>query len=395
MLDFCGKIGYNIGIIKKLKEKNKGVVKIGGNTNLARANREKNDEFYTRLTDIEKELRHYRKHFKGKTILCNCDDPFESNFFKYFVLNFNKLGLKKLIATCYAISAISNKELSLSKVLGNDETKEGRPYKAVVTKIYDATGDGGIDMLDVAELFKIGENELTELKEDGDFRSEECLELLKEVDIVVTNPPFSLFREYVATLVEYDKKFVIVGNQNAITYKEIFPLLKDNIIWLGNNNPAPKLFYVPTLLEERKNIKKDENGNLVATFGNICWYTNLDIKKRHEDLILIKRYNEDDYPKYDNYDAIEVSKVKNIPYDYEGVMGVPITFLDKYNPDQFEILGITDRQNTSGMRIKKYTKKDSDRYNDLNARSVLKLENGDYKQVYARILIKNKHPEIR
>lgn len=165
---------------------------MGGNANLARANREKNDEFYTRLTDIEKELRHYRKHFKGKTILCNCDDPFESNFFKYFVLNFNKLGLKKLIATCYATSSISNKELSLSKVLGNDEAKEGRPYKAVVTKIYDATGDGGIDMLDVAGLFKMGENELTELKEDGDFRSEECLELLKDVDIVVTNPPFSL-----------------------------------------------------------------------------------------------------------------------------------------------------------------------------------------------------------
>ncbi len=229
---------------------------MSGNANLLRANREKNDEFYTRLTDIEKELRHYRKHFKGKTILCNCDDPFESNFFKYFVLNFNKLGLKKLIATCYATSPISNKEFSLSKVLGNDETKEGRPYKAVVTKIYDATGDGGIDMLDVAELFKMGENELTELKEDGDFRSDECLELLKEVDIVVTNPPFSLFREYVATLVEYDKKFIIIGNQNAIICKEIFPLLKDNMMWLGNNNPAPKLFYVPTVLEERKKHKK-------------------------------------------------------------------------------------------------------------------------------------------
>ena len=382
MFDFCGKIGYNIGIIKKIKRKNKGVIKIGGNTNLARANREKNDEFYTRLTDIEKELRHYRKHFKGKTILCNCDDPFESNFFKYFVLNFNKLGLKKLIATCYATSAISNKELSLSKVLGNDETKEGRPYKAVVTKIYDATGDGGIDMLDVAELFKIGENELTELKEDGDFRSEECLELLKEVDIVVTNPPFSLFREYVATLVEYDKKFVIVGNQNAITYKEIFPLLKDNIIWLGNNNPAPKLFYVPTLLEERKNIKKDENGNLVATFGNICWYTNLDIKKRHEDLILIRKYNEDDYPKYDNYDAIEVSKVKNIPYDYEGVMGVPITFMDKYSPNQFEILGATESEG----------KGFSNGLWDENSGIAQPLVNEEKK--YKRIFIRNKHPEI-
>lgn len=375
MLDFWVKMAYNIGIIKKIKRKNKGVIKIGGNTNLARANREKNDEFYTRLTDIEKELRHYRKHFKGKTILCNCDDPFESNFFKYFVLNFNKLGLKKLIATCYATSAISNKELSLSKVLGNDETKEGRPYKAVVTKIYDATGDGGIDMLDVAELFKMGENELTELKEDGDFRSEECLELLKEVDIVVTNPPFSLFREYVATLVEYDKKFIIIGNQNAITYKEIFPLLKDNIIWLGNNNPAPKLFYVPTLLEERKNIKKDENGDLVATFGNICWFTNLDIKKRHEDLILIKKYNEEDYPKYDNYDVINVNKVKDIPYDYEDIMGVPITFIDKYNPEQFEIIGIANSARWIG---------------DLECFTLI-----DGRKIYNRILIKNKYPEIR
>lgn len=375
MLDFWVKMAYNIGIIKKIKRKNKGVIKIGGNTNLARANREKNDEFYTRLTDIEKELRYYRKHFKGKTILCNCDDPFESNFFKYFVLNFNKLGLKKLIATCYATSAISNKEFSLSKVLGNDETKEGRPYKAVVTKIYDATGDGGIDMLDVAELFKMGENELTELKEDGDFRSNECLELLKEVDIVVTNPPFSLFREYVATLVEYDKKFIIIGNQNAITYKEIFPLLKDNIIWLGNNNPTPKLFYVPTLLEERKNIKKDENGNLVATFGNICWFTNLDIKKRHEDLILIRKYNEEDYPKYDNYDVINVNKVKDIPYDYEDIMGVPITFIDKYNPEQFEIIGIANSARWIG---------------DLECFTLI-----DGRKIYNRILIRNKHPEIR
>ena len=387
MLDFWVKMAYNIGIIKKIKRKNKGVIKIGGNTNLARANREKNDEFYTRLTDIEKELRHYRKHFKGKTILCNCDDPFESNFFKYFVLNFNKLGLKKLIATCYATSSISNKELSLSKVLGNDEAKEGRPYKAVVTKIYDATGDGGIDMLDVAELFKMGENELTELKEDGDFRSEECLELLKDVDIVVTNPPFSLFREYVAILVEYDKKFIIIGNQNAITYKEIFPLLKDNIIWLGNNNPAPKLFYVPTLLEERKNIKKDENGDLVATFGNICWFTNLDIKKRHEDLILIKKYNDEDYPTYDNYDAIEVSRVKNIPYDYEGVMGVPITFMDKYNPDQFQILG-SQRWSKSDDLIKAHVSGNIEMaINDKKT-----LING--KETYDRIFIRNKRPEI-
>ena len=248
MLDFCGKIGYNIGIIKKIKRKNKGVIKMTkrDNSRLTNAKKGKNDEFYTQLTDIEKELRYYRKHFKGKTILCNCDDPFESNFFKYFVLNFNRLGLKKLMATCYATSSISNQELSLSKVLGNDKTKEGRPYKAVVTKIYDATGDGGIDMLDVAELFKMGENELTELKEDGDFRSDECLELLKEADIVVTNPPFSLFRDYVATLVEHDKKFIIIGNVNAITYKEIFPLIKDNKLWLGSNmNSGCQKFFVP------------------------------------------------------------------------------------------------------------------------------------------------------
>ena len=367
------------------------------NSRLTDAKRGKNDEFYTQLTDIEKELRYYRKHFKGKTILCNCDDPFESNFFKYFVLNFNKLELKKLIATCYATSPISNQQLSLFNVLGGDESNKEKPYKAVVTKVYDATGDGGIDMFDVAELFKMGENKLTELKGDGDFRSDECLELLEEADIVVTNPPFSLFREYVATLVEYDKKFIIIGNINAVTYKEFFPLIKDNKVWLGSNmNSGCQKFFVPDYYPlKAASCGIDKDGRKFIKVNGIRWYTNLDIKKRHEDLILIKRYNEDDYPKYDNYDAIEVSKVKNIPYDYEGVMGVPITFLDKYNPDQFEILGITDRQNTSGMRIKKYTKKDSDRYNDLNARSVLKLENGDYKQVYARILIKNKHPEIR
>lgn len=199
-----------------------------GNEGLARAAREKNDEFYTRLKDIEKELRHYKRHFKGKIVFCNCDDPFESNFFKYFVLNFNQLGLKKLVATCYATYPISNKNLSLFDVIGGDETNKNKPYKAAVTKVYDATSDGGVDMLDVAELFKMGENTLTELEGDEDFRSEECLKLLKEADVVVTNPPFSLFREYVSTLGSYDKKFVIMGNKNAITYKEFFPLLKGN-----------------------------------------------------------------------------------------------------------------------------------------------------------------------
>lgn len=360
------------------------------NSRLTNAKKGKNDEFYTQLTDIEKELRYYRKHFKGKTILCNCDDPFESNFFKYFVLNFNRLGLKKLIATCYATSSISNKELSLSKVLGNDKTKEGRPYKAVVTKIYDATGDGGIDMLDVAELFKIGENELTELKEDGDFRSEECLELLKEADIVVTNPPFSLFRDYVATLVEHDKKFIIIGNVNAITYKEIFPLIKDNKLWLGSNmNSGCQKFFVPDYYPlKAASCGVDKDGRKFIKVNGIRWYTNLDIKKRHEDLILIRKYNEDDYPKYDNYDAIEVSRVKNIPYDYEGIMGVPITFLDKYNPDQFQILG-SRRWSKSDDLIKVHVSGDIEMaINDKKT-----LING--KETYDRIFIRNKHPEIR
>lgn len=296
----------------------------GNNSNLSAAKRAKNDEFYTQLTDIEKELRHYRKHFRGKTVLCNCDDPFESNFFKYFVLNFNSLGLKKLITTCYAASPIAGQQLSLFGLEGGGQ--HNKPYKAVVTKVYDVTGDGGVDMLDVAELFKSHENELTELHGDGDFRSEECLKLLDEADIVVTNPPFSLFREYVATLMERKKKFIVIGSQNAITYKEIFPLLKDNDVWLGSTHPKE-------FMQRDGTIKK---------FGNICWFTNLDIKKRHEELILVKRYtgHEDEYPKYDNYDAIEVSKVADVPFDYDGVMGVPITFLDKYNPDQFEIIDI-------------------------------------------------------
>ena len=284
------------------------------NSNLSAAKRAKNDEFYTQLTDIEKELRNYKKHFRGKTVLCNCDDPFESNFFKYFVLNFNHLGLKKLIATCYEGSAVA-------------EYRDGKakPYKAVVTVVHDTTGDGGVTMDDVRNLFESGENELTELEGDGDFRSEECLALLEEADVVVTNPPFSLFREYVATLMEYGKKFIAIGSQNAITYQEFFPLLKNDEVWPGVTHPKE-------FVQRNGEIKK---------FGNICWFTNLDIRKRHEELILVKKYagHEDEYPKYDNYDAIEVSKVVNIPLDYAGVMGVPITFLDKYSPDQFEIVG--------------------------------------------------------
>lgn len=324
-----------------------------GNSQLSAAKKAKNDEFYTRMTDIEHELVHYRKHFKGKVVLCNCDDPFESNFFKFFVLNFNRLGLKKLIATCYSGSPIAGGEYQPS--LFDDDVDENtgrhrRAYKAVVNVFRDTTGDGGLDMDDIRNLLDSGENELTELHGDGiygagDFRSKECLELLDEADIVVTNPPFSLFREYVATLMDYDKKFVIVGNQNAITYKEAFPLLRDDRLWLGYNKV--KEFVVPSADHpERGNIVTDGKGGLIAKFGNICWYTNLDIKKRHEDLLLYRRYKDDPsrYPHYDNYDAIEVSKVKGIPEDYYGVMGVPITFMDKYNPEQFEIIGCSESE---------------------------------------------------
>ena len=298
------------------------------------------DEFYTQLTDIEKEMRYYRKHFKDKTVFCNCDDPFESNFFKYFVLNFNRLGLKKLIATCYTGSPIANRQLSLFDVLGDTEDHSNRPYKAVVTTVYDKTGDGGVDMLDVAELFRSGENQLTELEGDGDFRSPECLALLDEADIVVTNPPFSLFREYVAVLIEYQKNFIIIGSQNAVTYKDIFSLLMTDKMWLGYGfQRGDAYFHIPeTNAREYAPGVYDKTTGLVH-FRNCTWYTNLDIMKRHEEMILVQRYIPEKYPKYANYDAIEVSKIADIPFDYFGEMGVPITFLTRYNPDQFEIVG--------------------------------------------------------
>lgn len=304
---------------------------------LGRAKDAKQDEFYTQLADIENELRHYRPHFKGKTVLCNCDDPYESNFFKYFALNFNKLKLKKLIATCYSGSPITGAQLSLF----GDETEDERrtPYKAVVTTVHDTTGEGGIDMLDVAELFRTGENTIERLHSDGDFRSPECLELLDESDIVVTNPPFSLFREYLTTLIDHNKQILIIGSENAITYKEVFRLLQEDKVWLGYNN-GDMAFQVPDDYEPRATrYWQDETGQKWRSMGNICWYTNLDIKKRHEEMILVKRCKPESYPKYENYDAIEVSKLADIPCDYRGIMGVPITFMDRYSPDQFVILG--------------------------------------------------------
>ena len=405
------------------------------NKTLSSATRAKNDEFYTQLTDIEKELKHYRKHFKGKTVLCNCDDPFESNFFKYFVLNFNRLKIKKLIATCYSTSTVAGTHLKLHTrssdgqmslsfnltgelAIESEETKR-KPYKAIVNVVHDTNGDGGIDMLDVVELFKSGENQLAELDGDGDFRSDECIELLKESDIVVTNPPFSLFREYIYTLIKHDKNFIVIGNQNAITYKEIFPLLMRNRMWLGNNS-GDMSFTVPDYYEPRETrYWQDETGQKWRSMGNICWFTNLDIKKRHEEMILVKRYNEDDYPKYDNYDAINVNRTADIPYDYDGVMGVPITFMDKYTPDQFEIIGLAPErlsEKESSLQVKRYNnavqhKKDGttcngNKVNDgptlLHDVQPLKypyytsetVPNKYIEVLYARILIRNKHPEV-
>lgn len=361
---------------------------MAGNSALSAAVKAKKDEFYTQLTDIEKEMRYYRKHFKGKTVLCNCDDPFESNFFKYFVLNFNRLGLKKLIATCYATSPIMGQQLSLFDVVGGDEDKKGKPYKAVVTKVYDVTGDGGVDMFDVAELFKSHENELTELYGDGDFRSEECLALLDEADIVVTNPPFSLFREYMAVLMEHEKHFIIIGNVNAITYKEVFPLIMENRLWFGASiHSGDRKFYVPDDYPlNAAGCGIDSDGRRFIRVKGVRWYTNLDYKQRHEEMILVKRYSLEAYPRYDNYDAINVDKTSDIPCDYAGVMGVPITFMDKYNPDQFEIVGMAaGNTRATGFYFNvPYEPHPEDR-------GGCGVVNG--KRVYARYLIRNRHPE--
>ena len=309
------------------------------NKNLNSAKIAKNDEFYTQLEDIEKELKHYREHFNGKTVFCNCDDPYESNFFKYFAMNFNRLGLKRLVATCYNGSPVQGNELLLQFDSDNPEEPKKIAYKIEISEVHDANGDGAIDLADVRYLLQNDKNVISILKGNGDFRSPECVELLKEADIVVTNPPFSLFREYVAQLVEYDKKFLIIGNVNALTYKEIFKLIKANKIWLGYGfNAGNAYFGIPDFQKVYAKGVFDSSTKLVK-FRNCHWFTNLDYKERHEDLVLYKNYNPKEYPKYDNYDAINVDKTSDIPQDYFGEMGVPVTFLDKYNPDQFEIVG--------------------------------------------------------
>ncbi len=349
------------------------------NKNLHQARAAKADEFYTQLVDIEKELKHYKDQFRGKVVYCNCDDPFESNFFKYFASNFNSLGLKKLITTSYSGSPVAGRQLPLFEMEGLKpiKPKNAEAHRIEINEVPDINRDGAINIEDVKRLLEHDANVSAPLKEDGDFRSEECIELLKQADIVCTNPPFSLFREYVAQLMEYNKKFLILGDQNAITYKEIFKFIKENRLWLGYDNGGTKWFQVPMDYDiPTESRKKIVNGVKYFSMGRILWFTNLDTTKRHEELILYKKYSPEEYPKYDNYDAIEVSRYSDIPMDYDGVMGVPVTFLDKYNPEQFEIVGWS-RHNDQNM--------DGGYWKGGKSDATI---NG--KEVYRRILIRNK-----
>ena len=306
---------------------------------LAAAQKAKKDEFYTQLDDIAKELKYYKPYFKDKVVFCNCDDPYESNVFKYFALNFNALGLKKLIATCYNGSPVSGDELLIDFGDTVDDPKK-IAYKVEITEVADYNGDGAINLADVKYLMQNDKNVLSLLKENGDFRSKECIELLKEADIVVTNPPFSFFREFLALLVQYNKQFLIIGNVNAITYKETFALIKENKIWMGVSiHSGDREFRVPDSYPMKAAGQRiDERGVKYIRVKGVRWFTNMDYPQRHEDLILYKKYSPEEYPKYDNFDAINIDITNNIPCDYDGIMGVPITFLDKYNPDQFEIV---------------------------------------------------------
>ena len=342
---------------------------------LAQAKDAKKDEFYTQLSDIEKELVHYREYFRDKVVFCNCDDPYESNFFKYFALNFNALGLKKLIATCYDGSPIAQQELPLFPEAETEPKRKA--YKVEISEVPDLDGNGTADLTDVQLLLKSSDNNVkAELKGNGSFDSPESIELLKEADIVVTNPPFSLFREFLALLDKYNKQFIIIGNTNALKYKLTFKMFQEDKIRTGYTNfNVGMYFQVPDSWEKFHHI---EDGKKMARVSTSCWFTNLPVSKHNEELILIKHYTPEDYPKYDNYDAINVSTYTDIPCDYDGAMGVPITFLDKYNPKQFEIIWTTDR---GGDGYLEEFKKPWDRYD-------APVLNG--KGLYTRILIRKK-----
>jgi len=335
------------------------------NRNLEEAKSAKKDEFYTQLADIERELKHYREHFKGKAVYCNCDDPRVSNFFHYFAYNFERLGLRKLTTTCY-------KSAQMDLFSANDSEQ------AIYLEY-----EGDANSNNVPDLEEI---EVKYLTGDGDFRSQEAIELLTEADIVVTNPPFSLFREYVDQLVQFDKKFVIIGHQNAITYKNIFRLIQDDKIWLGYGFKGNAAHFF-THYEDHATAGDHREG--MVRVSGVNWFTNLDIEKRHEDLILYKTYNPQDYPTYANFDAIEVSKTKDIPADYEGMMGVPITFLDKYNPEQFEIVGSSM---TLGRPMSEIAAKGT--YQQGGPRFYLDNGNGTYRRMYDRLVIRSRRAKV-
>ena len=356
------------------------------NSKLNAAKAAKKDEFYTQLSDIERELQHYWPHFRDKVVLCNCDDPYESNFFKYFALRFNQLGLKKLVCTCYNGSPVTGNEL-LFHFDGLDDDPKKIAYKVEITEVNDENGDGAIDLSDVKYLLQNDKNVLSTLK-TGDFRSQECIELLKEADIVVTNPPFSLFREYIGQLMEYGKKFVIIGNINSVSCKEIFPYIKNNQMWIGPSiTSGDRKFFVPNDYPlNAAGCGIDSDGKHYIRVKGVRWFTNLEIPKRNEELDLVCRYSEEEYPHYENYDAIEVGKTADIPCDYAGVMGVPITFLDKYCPNQFEIIG--QSLDLAEMAI---IKKELGKLNG-GPRFYVR-ENGKLCRKYERIVIRNKHPQ--
>ena len=391
------------------------------NTSLHGAKKAKNDEFYTQYGDIQKEIEAYLEYnpavFRDKVVYCNCDDPFESNFFRYFVLNFNKIGLKQLITTSYKPSPVANTQLGL---FGDDKTltkSKGRSKinanKFIINEVHDIDGDGEFNLKDIAKQLKANKhNEWTPLEGAGDFRSDECINLLKQSDIVVTNPPFSLFREYVKQLFDYNKKFVIIGNMNAITYKEIFPLIKNNKLWLGNGFRAGNAyFFTPNTRDFASGVYDIKTG--LVKFRNVCWFTSLDHGRRHQPLPLMTmeenlKYSKHKeikgkkaYDKYDNYNAIEVPFTDSIPSDYGGVMGVPISFLDKYSPEQFEIVGMCENIDLYKMKTKVYSTAECkqayfDKFGrkgtyDLNASGVV-IKGGLLEKVYQRVLIKHKKP---
>lgn len=365
------------------------------NKRLNTAGIEKKAEFYTQYEDIQQELNHYENHFAGKTVLCNCDDPYESNFCKFFLRNFNYLKLKRLICTSYISSPVVGEQMTLFDLM-DEPVQRGHGYVMDVCEVPMANGRGVSDD-DIERLLKSKKRGVKKLNGNGDFRSEECIEYLKQADIVVTNPPFYLFREYIAQLLKYGKNFIVWGNNNAITYKEFFPLLKNNKVWLGYISNKTCVFRLSDDYTEFdiKETKKKNDGLKYGKVPAISTFTNLDIKKRHERLILFRRYDPNDYPKFINYDAICVNKVTDIPVDYGGLMGVPITFLEKYNPEQFEIIGISLEL---AMPMKNCVEKGtymqggnrfySKRINDSDRKRGYK-----YHREYDRIVIRNKNPE--